>query len=174
MTTRTEVQQAVRPIEVVRTFDARVLAGLLFRTERSAAPALLRLTLAGVMFPHGAQHLLGWFGGYGYAGTHGWMTGTLGIPGLFATLAIVTEFFAPLLLAVGLGGRLAAAGLAGLMVVAAATHVEHGLFMNWVGSMPAGAEGFEFHLLAIGIALAVVIQGSGAWSADRVLARPRR
>lgn len=102
------------------------------------------------------------------------MTGDLGIPAAFATLAIVTEFFAPLALLFGIGGRIAALGITGLMTGATLTHVENGFFMNWVGSLPAGTEGFEYHLLAITIALAVVIKGSGSWSLDRLLTAGRR
>jgi putative oxidoreductase len=145
------------------------LVSQILHTRPAVAPALLRVTLALVIFPHGAQHLAGWFGGYGFSGTYGWMTGTLGIPGVLAAVAIVTEFVAPLALLVGLGGRAAALGIAGLMAVAASTHAANGFFMNWTGSLPAGAEGFEYHLLVIAMALAVVIQGSGAWSVDRAL-----
>ena len=98
------------------------------------------------------------------------MTGTLGIPAPLAALAIVTELVAPLLLILGLGGRVAAFGIAGLMAVAASTHAANGFFMNWFGSLPAGAEGFEYHLIAIGLASVVVIKGSGAWSVDRLIA----
>lgn len=151
-----------------RGFDAGAMQRVL-RTDAAPAPVLLRVTLAAILFPHGAQHLLGWFGGYGFTGTHQWMTGTLGIPAALATLAILTEFFAPIALLVGLGGRLAALGIVGVMVGAASTHVANGLFMNWYGTLPAGVEGFEFHLLVIAMALAIVLQGSGAWSVDRLL-----
>lgn len=141
----------------------------------TSRPGLLvsRLVLAAVMFPHGAQHLLGWFGGYGFAGTHGWMTATLGIPGPLATIAILTEFFAPLFLVVGLGGRIAAAGLVTLMAVAASAHVGNGFFMNWFGTLGAGVEGFEYHVLAIGMAIPTVLEGSGLWSLDLLWSRAR-
>jgi putative oxidoreductase len=148
---------------------SRDLLGFVVRTDSDPAMLLIRVTLAGVLFPHGAQHLFGWFGGYGFAGTYEWMTATLGIPGAFATLAIVWEFFAPLALIVGFGGRIAALGIVGLMTVAAATHVQHGFFMNWFGTLPAGAEGFEFHLLTIAMAVAIVLRGSGAASVDRMV-----
>ena len=141
------------------------------RTPDDPAPLVARLVLALVIFPHGAQHALGWFGGYGFAGTYDWMTGTLGIPGIFAGLAIVTELVAPLALLVGLGGRVAALGVAGIMAVAAATHVEHGFFMNWFGALTPGAEGYEYHLLAIALAAVVILKGSGAASLDRVVTR---
>jgi len=94
----------------------------------------------------------------------------LGIPVALATFAVFVEFFAPIALVVGLGGRFAALGLAGLMAVAAQTHASSGFFMNWFGTLEAGAEGFEYHLLAIAIAVAVAVRGSGAFSVDRWLA----
>ena len=144
------------------------------RTESDTSATLARVVLAIVMFPHGAQHLLGWFGGYGFAGTHAWMSGTLGFPASLAAVAIVTEFVAPFALLAGVGGRVAALGIAGLMLGAASTHAANGFFMNWVGSLPAGAEGFEYHVLAIALSLVVVLKGSGAWSIDRLLTRSRR
>jgi putative oxidoreductase len=146
----------------------RVLA-----TSPRAAPAVLRLALGAIIFPHGAQHALGWFGGYGFGGTLGWMTGTLGFPAPLAALAIVTELVAPVLLVVGLGGRAAAAGLFALMVGAAGTHTGNGFFMNWFGALPPGAEGFEYHLLVMAIAAAVMAEGSGAYSLDSWLAARR-
>jgi putative oxidoreductase len=143
----------------------------LIATPRDAAPTVARLVLATVMFPHGAQHALGWFGGYGFSGTLGWMTDTLGFPAPLAALAIVVELLAPLALVVGLGGRLAALGLFGLMLGAASTHTANGFFMNWFGTMAPGAEGYEYHLLALALAAVVAIRGSGALSLDRLLTR---
>lgn len=146
----------------------------ILRTSDDSASALARLTLAAVIFPHGAQHVLGWFGGYGFHGTLGWMTGTLGFPAPFAVLALVTEITAPFALLLGLGGRVAALGVIGLMLGALNTHAGNGFFMNWFGSLPAGQEGFEYHILAIAVAATVVLRGSGAWSADRVLGAEHR
>ncbi|MFN8653893.1 MAG: DoxX family protein [Gemmatimonadales bacterium] len=140
------------------------------QTENSIAPLIARLSLALVLFPHGAQHLLGWFGGYGFKGTLGWMTGTAGFPAPLAALAIVVEFFAPIALVLGLLGRPAALGLFGLMLGAASVHTANGFFMNWFGQMPAGTEGFEYHIITLGLAATVVLTGSGAWSIDRLLA----
>lgn len=128
-----------------------------------------RLMLGAILLPHGFQHALGLFGGYGFSGTLGWMTQTLGFPAPLAALAIITELIAPFALLVGLGGRLAAVGVIGLMAGAASTHAANGFFMNWFGSLPAGAEGFEYHLLAIGLASVVAVNGSGAMSLDRLL-----
>jgi putative oxidoreductase len=140
-------------------------------TDRSTAAALARVTLGAVMLPHGLQHTVGWFGGYGFAGTLAWMTDTVGFPAPLAALAIATELVAPLLLVLGLGGRLAALGIAGLMLGAASTHLPNGFFMNWFGTQPAGAEGFEYHLLALALAAVVMLAGSGAASIDRLLTR---
>src|SRR5690348_3317100 len=94
----------------------------IFTTRAEVAPVIARLSLGLLLFPHGAQHFLGWFGGYGFKGTLGWMTGTLGFPASAAAVAIVTEFVAPVLLIAGLGSRLAALGLIGLMLGAISTH----------------------------------------------------
>jgi putative oxidoreductase len=132
---------------------------------------LARVVLGAVMLPHGAQHALGWFGGYGFRGTHAWMTGTLGFPSILAGVAIVTELVAPIALVLGVGGRFAALGIVGIMAGAASTHVANGFFMNWFGALPAGAEGFEYHLVAGALAAVVAIEGSGTWSLDRWLTR---
>ncbi len=143
---------------------------LLFKTHAGYGPLLLRLTLGGVFFPHGAQKVLGWFGGYGIAGTMGFFTQALHIPAPLAALAIATEFLGAIALLAGVLTRVAALGIIGLMVVAIATvHAPNGFFMNWSGHQ--AGEGFEYHLLAIGIALALVVQGSGRWGIDAVFAR---
>jgi putative oxidoreductase len=138
-------------------------------TSDDWAATLARVALALVIFPHGAQHLLGWFGGYGFTGTYQWMTGSLGIPGPVAAFGIVFEFVAPLLLLAGIGGRLLGLGLAGFMVMAGKTHAANGFFMNWTNSAPG--EGFEYHVLAVALALTIAFRGSGALSLDRWLGR---
>jgi putative oxidoreductase len=143
----------------------------IFATRPDAAPFVARGVLALVIFPHGAQHALGWFGGYGFAGTHAWMTDTLGFPASLAAIAILTELLAPIALLAGAGGRLAALGLFGLMVGAASTHLENGFFMNWFGTLPAGGEGFEYHVLVAALSAVVILAGSGAMSVDGRLAR---
>ncbi|MBS0663606.1 MAG: DoxX family protein [Verrucomicrobia bacterium] len=143
---------------------------LLLQTNDSAAPLLARLTLGLVLFPHGAQKALGWFGGYGYSGTMGFFTGTMHIPALFAFLAIAAEFAGSIGLILGLGGRVAALGIAAVMVVAVqSVHLANGFFMNWAGNQKG--EGFEYHLLVLGLALIVMIYGSGKYSLDARLAR---
>jgi putative oxidoreductase len=141
----------------------------LLSTNRDTGALIGRVALGALLVPHGFQHALGLLGGYGFSGTLGWMTNTLGFPAPLAALAIVTELLAPFALILGLGGRVAALGIVGLMVGALSTHVPNGFFMNWFGSLPAGSEGFEYHLVVIGLASVVVLNGSGARSLDRFI-----
>jgi putative oxidoreductase len=133
------------------------------------ATLALRLALGIVMFPHGAQKLLGWFGGRGLMGTiHGFAAAGISAP--FAFLNIVAEFFGPLGLVTGLLTRLAAFGIGVVMVVAALrSNIKYGFFMNWSGKFQG--EGIEYHILALGIAVALLLMGGGAWSLDRILWR---
>ncbi len=139
----------------------------ILETDNSTSSLILRLALGIVMFPHGAQKLLGWFGGYGFSGTIGFFTETLGIPALFAFLVIIAEFFGALALIVGLLTRIAALGVGVVMAVAATLHVSNGFFMNWTGQQQG--EGYEYHLLALGITVAIVLNGAGRCSVDRAL-----
>lgn len=141
----------------------------LMRTDGGITSLVLRLALGVVMLPHGMQKVFGWFGGYGLSGTWGFMTGQMHIPAIFAALAIIAESAGALGLIVGLLGRVAAFGIGVEIAVAAFVghHVANGFFMNWSGHQ--GGEGFEFHLLVVGIAIALMIRGSGALSLDRLL-----
>jgi len=140
----------------------------LFETEDSYSGLVLRLSLALVIFPHGAQKLFGWFGGNGFAGTLQYFTDTMGIPFFLAFLVILAESFGALGLALGLLTRVCAIGIGSVMIGAVLmVHWPNGFFMNWSGNQPG--EGFEFHLLAIGIALALVLHGGGRWSLDRLI-----
>jgi len=122
-----------------------------------------------VMFPHGAQKVLGWYGGFGFDGTMGFFTQQMGMPWLIAFLVIIGEFFGSLALMAGVLTRFSAASL-GVIMLGAITlvHLRHGFFMNWFGKQQG--EGYEYHLLVIGIALALLVTGGGKWSADRELA----
>jgi putative oxidoreductase len=130
----------------------------------------LRLVLGVLFFAHGAQKALGWFGGYGYTGTMGFLTGMMHIPAPFAFLAICAEFLGGIGLIVGALGRIAAFGIATNMVVAVLmVHSQFGLFMNWSGQQKG--EGFEYHMLVIAIAVVLMVRGSGAVSVDRALVK---
>lgn len=151
------------------SLPSRALARLLETTPHASGP-ILRFALAGVLFPHGAQKLLGWFGGYGWSGTLGFLTGQVGLPTPIAALVILIEAFGPLLLLAGLFTRPVALGVIAIMVGAIATvHAPNGFFMNWSGAQKG--EGFEYHLLVIAMALALLVAGAGALSADRKLTR---
>ncbi len=137
-------------------------------TSNEYSIAILRLVLGVVFSAHGAQKMLGWFGGYGFSGTMGFFTHQMGIPAPFAFLAICAEFFGGLGLIVGLLGRIAAfAIICDMLVAVAMVHARNGFFMNWAGNQKG--EGFEYHLLAIAVALVILIKGSGAFSVDRFL-----
>src|SRR5512139_664392 len=106
----------------------------LFQTENDTATMILRVLLGVVFFPHGMQKLLGWFGGYGFDGTMGFFTGTLGIPAAFAFLAIIAEGLGALGLITGFLTRLSAFGIGFNMAVAVLMlHFQNGFFMNWSG-----------------------------------------
>jgi putative oxidoreductase len=139
-------------------------------TKADLAPVLARVALGAVIFPHGAQKVLGWFGGYGIEGTMGFMTGKLGIPAPFALLAITAEFLGAIGLITGTLSRVAAFGIAMTMLVAAfMVHAGNGFFMNWSGAQ--AGEGFEYHILAIALAAIVMVKGAGQWSVDQKLAQ---
>lgn len=141
----------------------------LLKTNNSFAPTLARLTLGIVFFPHGAQKVLGWFGGYGFSGTMNAFTEHMHIPAVFAFLAIMAEFLGSLGLITGFLSRIAALGIAINMVVAIAlVHHVNDFFMNWQGNQKG--EGIEYHLLAIGLALIVMIYGAGKASVDNIIA----
>lgn len=143
---------------------------LVLDTGDSATGLLARLGLGLVMFPHGAQKALGWFGGHGFSATMHSFTSMMHIPAPLAFLAIAAEFAGALGLIVGLGGRVAALGIGTNMVVAIfAVHGANGFFMNWFGNQKG--EGYEYHLLALTLALIVLVYGSGKASLDRLLAR---
>jgi len=139
----------------------------LVSTSNDSMQVVLRLVLGVIFFAHGAQQMLGWFGGYGFTGTMGAFE-QMGIPAAFAFVSIAAEFFGGLGLLLGFLGRVAAFGVMVNMVVAIVmVHRHFGLFMNWAGNQKG--EGFEYHLLAIAVALAVIVRGSGAFSLDRLL-----
>jgi putative oxidoreductase len=141
----------------------------LVATGESFAPTVLRLALGVMILPHGLQKTVGWFGGYGFNGTMGYLTGTVGAPWIFAFLAILAESIGGLMLIAGFGTRVAALGVGGVMVVAAAQHWSNGFFMNWTGAQKG--EGVEFHLLALGMVVALLILGGGKLSIDKLLSK---
>jgi putative oxidoreductase len=129
-----------------------------------------RVFLGVVVFPHGAQKLLGWFGGYGFEGTMQYFTGTVGLPWVLGFGVILLEFFGALALIAGLGTRL----LAGAYVLLAlgitlTTRVQYGFFMNWFGNQPG--EGYEYFLLWVGLAASLALTGGGKYALDALIRR---
>jgi len=142
----------------------------LFATDEAWSSLILRVMLGVVMFPHGAQKLLGWFGGFGFAGTMGFFTEQMHIPAALAFLVIMGESFGSLGLIAGFLTRFSAFGVLCIMLGAIAmVHWPNGFFMNWFGKQ--AGEGFEYHLLVIGMSLALLIVGGGKWSVDGAIAK---
>lgn len=138
-------------------------------TTEGVGPFFARIALGGVMLPHAVQKAFGWLGGHGFDGTIGFMTSKLGIPLPLAVAAIIGELVGAVLLISGTFARLGALLIATIMTVAVlAVHVPHGFFMNWYGTQ--AGEGFEYHLLALGLALVTLACGAGKWSVDARLA----
>src|SRR5687768_8703190 len=129
---------------------------------------ILRLTLGLVLFPHGAQKLIGVFGGHGFSGTMGFFTETLKLPWIIGFLVILIEFVGSLSLLIGFASRLWAVAIIILFIgIIFTAHIQNGFFMNWSGNQPG--EGYEYHILVIGLALAIFLNGSGIFSVDRAI-----
>lgn len=141
-----------------------------FQTDDNWTGLILRLTLGLVILPHGAQKLLGWFGGFGFDGTMGFFTQTLGLPWIIGFLVIIAESFGSLGLLAGFLTRFSAASI-GVIMLGAITmvHLQYGFFMNWFGRQPG--EGYEYHLLVLGISIVLTIIGAGRWSVDQQVAQ---
>ena len=142
----------------------------IIKTNNNKAAAILRVALGLVLFPHGAQKLLGWFGGFGFTGTMNYFTGTLHLPWIIALLVILIEFFGSLMLITGTATRVAALliiiNFIGVILTA---HLGNGFFINWLGNQKG--EGYEYHLLIIGMAASLLISGAGAFSVDRLMSK---
>ncbi len=140
----------------------------ILKTNNDWTGVILRLTIGIILFPHGAQKMLGIFGGFGFSGTMGFFTETMHLPWLIGFLVIVIEFIGALSLIAGFASRI----WAGLIIILFlgiifSSHLENGFFMNWFGNQKG--EGYEFHLLIIGLSIATLINGSGKFSVDEKL-----
>ena len=140
-----------------RTVDA------LLATENTSVLTILRIALGVVMLPNGLQKTHGWFGGHGFAATMGGFT-SMGIPAFLAFLVIAAESAGAVALITGFTTRIAAFGIGATMAVAGLLHKSNGFFMNWSGQQKG--EGFEFHILAVAIAVVLTIGGAGKFSVD--------
>ncbi|NUM79811.1 DoxX family protein [bacterium] len=142
---------------------------LLYSTGDTWTGLILRITAGMIMLPHGAQKMFGLFGGFGFSATVNFFTETMKLPWLIAVMVIVIEFFGAIGLIIGIGTKIWAAGFIAVMLGAImTTNYPHGFFMNWFGTQQG--EGFEYHLLVIGICLALMISGGGKYSADTLIA----
>lgn len=144
------------------------MKSLVFKTNNDWTGLILRLTTGIVLFPHGAQKMLGLFGGYGFSGTMGFFTDTMHLPWLIGFLVIFIEFVGSLSLIAGFASRVWSIFIIVLMLgIIFTSHLNNGFFMNWFGNQ--AGEGYEYHLLLIGLSLATLIQGSGKLSVDERL-----
>jgi putative oxidoreductase len=142
----------------------------IFNTHNDWTGLIIRFTLGLVLFPHGAQKMLGLFGGFGFTGTMGFFTETLHLPWIIGFLVIIIEFVGALSLIAGCASRVWAALTILLFIgIIFTSHLEHGFFMNWFGNQKG--EGYEFHLLIIGLSLATLVNGSGKYSVDGKISR---
>jgi len=142
----------------------------LFQTDEAWSSLILRVMLGIVILPHGAQKLLGLFGGFGFDGTMGFFTQQMHLPAVIAFLLIIGESFGSLGLIMGFLTRFTAASYMLIMLGAITmVHWPNGFFMNWFGKQ--AGEGFEYHLLGIGMSLALLIAGGGKWSVDGAIAK---
>lgn len=143
----------------------------LFATDpRNWSALIARLAIAIVIFPHGAQKLFGWFGGYGFNGTMQFLTGSVGLPWIIAILVILIESIASLMLLFGFATRIAAFGiLANFLGVMLKIHISNGFFMNWGGTQKG--EGIEFFILLFGLAIILLVTGGGRASVDARLSK---
>lgn len=141
-----------------------------FRTDDVWSSLIIRVVLGLVMLPHGAQKLLGRFGGFGFTGTMGFFTEQMHVPAAIAFLVIMGESFGALGLLTGFLTRFSAFGMLCIMLGAIfMVHLPNGFFMNWFGKQ--AGEGFEYHLLVIGMSVALMIAGGGRWSVDGAIAK---
>lgn len=145
---------------------------IIFSTSGQLSPLFLRAFLAIVLFPHGAQKMLGWFGGYGFTATMNYFTETEGLPRLVGLLVIMIEFVGPIALILGFATRIWSAAIfflaAGIIVT---SHSDY-FFMNWFGNQPA--EGMEYFLLMLGMSATLTVSGAGRYSLDHFLDRRQR
>ena len=139
-----------------------------FQTNDKFSYWVPRVILGCVMLPHGAQKLFGWFGGFGFTNTMTYFTQTTGLPWIIAFLIVMGESLGSLGLILGFFTRLSALGLICIMVGAIITvHIPNGFFMNWFGKQ--AGEGFEYHLLVIGMSIPLLISGGGKYSVDALI-----
>ncbi|MFD2515546.1 DoxX family protein [Pontibacter locisalis] len=141
----------------------------LLSTPDTWSLTIVRVFLGLVLFPHGAQKLLGWYGGHGPSGFISSFEQMTGWPGFLAWIVIIIEFVGSLCLIVGFWTRFWAFSIICLFTgIVLMVHLQYGFFMNWGGNK--AGEGFEYHLLVIGMAWALTVGGAGYLSIDKEMA----
>lgn len=144
------------------------MKNLIFNTNNDLTGLITRLTLGLILFPHGAQKMLGMFGGYGFTGTMDFFTNTMHLPWIIGFLVIIIEFIGTVSLIAGFASRIwSALTIVLFLGIIFTSHLENGFFMNWFGNQKG--EGYEYHLLIIGLSIATLINGSGKYSVDERL-----
>ena len=144
------------------------LTELIFGTTDVWFAFVTRMTIGIVLFAHGAQKMLGWFGGGGFNGTMNYFTKQQHLPKFVALMVICVEFFGSLGMILGFATRIWAISIFCLFLgIIFTTPLKQNFFMNWNGSQKG--EGYEYHLLMLGLALATLISGGGSWSMDLLL-----
>ncbi len=143
---------------------------LFFETSTHYSGLVSRITLALVLLPHGSQLLFGWLGGFGFKGTMDYFTEVEGLPWIVGFIVIMLQSVGAVLLLIGFMGRFFALAMTMLFIgMIVTSHWQYGFFMNWMGTQQG--EGFEYHVLAIGLSLAILVNGSGSYSLDAVLTK---
>ncbi|MCC6412593.1 MAG: DoxX family protein [Saprospiraceae bacterium] len=143
---------------------------MLLHTHKHVTGFITRLTLATVILPHGCQMMLGWFNGPGFSNAMNYLTQVENLPWLVGFTVILLQFVGALAILAGFASRLMAFGTIFMFLgMILTSHVQHGFFMNWMGDQKG--EGFEYHLLVIGLSLVLMVAGAGQWSVDRLLTR---
>lgn len=142
----------------------------IFNTNNDLTGLITRLTLGLILFPHGVQKMLGMFGGYGFSGTMIFFTETMHLPWIIGFLVIIIEFVGALFLIAGFASRIwSALTIISFTGIIFTSHLDNGFFMNWFGNQKG--EGYEYHLLIIGLSLAILINGSGKYSIDEKITK---
>jgi putative oxidoreductase len=144
---------------------------ILLTTSGNWSATALRLVLGIVIFSHGAQSMLGWFDGAGLSATLQALTEFMGLPWLIALLVICIQFFGSIMLFTGIGTRIAALGIFGIFIGMMTYHLDFGFHMNWMGTKKG--EGFEYHVLVLAMCVALMVQGGGPFSIDRLLSQKK-
>ena len=146
---------------------------MIFNTSNNnVAPTITRTVLGIALFPHGAQKLMGWYGGYGFEGTMSYFTETAGLPWIVGFLVIVIEFFGAISLILGFATRLWSLAILIMTIgIVQTAHSDYGFFMNWSGNQKG--EGMEYFVLMVGLAGSLILSGAGKFAIDSLIAKKK-